>query len=225
MKKVNIISLVAIVLFATAISSCNGKRNPGRVYMPDMGYSQAYETYAGHDTMFQTTNMYHKGGNQFFYNSMPVAGTIKRGELHPYTMTNDTVGYARSATVKNPMDTIRFSMAEAARLYNINCGICHGDKGAGNGPIAAGGFVGGVANLTLPLYVSMADGTMFHSITYGRNLMGSYAAQLSREQRWMVVKYIRTLQAPAAAPAGADSAKAATATTTATPAAADTATK
>jgi hypothetical protein len=40
----------------------------------------------------------------------------------------------------------------------------------------------------------MADGTMFHSITYGKNNMGSYASQLDRKQRWMVVKYIRTLQ-------------------------------
>jgi hypothetical protein len=40
----------------------------------------------------------------------------------------------------------------------------------------------------------MADGTMFHSITYGKNNMGSYASQLDRKQRWMIVKYIRTLQ-------------------------------
>jgi mono/diheme cytochrome c family protein len=40
----------------------------------------------------------------------------------------------------------------------------------------------------------MTDGTMFHSLTYGKNNMGSYASQLSREQRWMIIKYIRTLQ-------------------------------
>ena len=40
----------------------------------------------------------------------------------------------------------------------------------------------------------MADGTMFHSIAYGKNNMGSYASQLSRKQRWMIIKYVRTLQ-------------------------------
>jgi mono/diheme cytochrome c family protein len=40
----------------------------------------------------------------------------------------------------------------------------------------------------------MPDGTMFHSITYGKNNMGSYASQLTREQRWQVIKYVRTLQ-------------------------------
>jgi mono/diheme cytochrome c family protein len=83
-------------------------------------------------------------------------------------------------------------MEEAGRLYNINCGVCHGAKGAANGPLA--GKVGGIVNLTLDQYKQMADGTMFHSITYGKNNMGSYASQLDRKQRWMVIKYVRTLQ-------------------------------
>jgi mono/diheme cytochrome c family protein len=37
----------------------------------------------------------------------------------------------------------------------------------------------------------MSDGTMFHSITYGKGLMGSYASQVTRAQRWMIIKYIR----------------------------------
>ena len=54
----------------------------------------------------------------------------------------------------------------------------------------------------------MADGTMFHSITYGKNNMGSYASQLDRKQRWMVIKYIRTLQPkPVAAMPAKDSVK------------------
>ena len=31
-------------------------------------------------------------------------------------------------------------------------------------------------------------------MTYGKGVMGSYASQLTRAQRWMIVKYIRTLQ-------------------------------
>jgi mono/diheme cytochrome c family protein len=54
--------------------------------------------------------------------------------------------------------------------------------------------VGGVANLTADAYVKMADGTMYHSITYGKGVMGSYASQITKAQRWMIIKYIRTLQ-------------------------------
>lgn len=193
------------------ISSCGDKKRPGKIYMPDMAYSRAYETYAERDSLMFTTDPSRKGGNMIFYNNQPVSGTIKRGELFPYTLPNDSAGYAASAMVANPIDSLsKQDLAETQRLYNINCGICHGDKGAGNGPLATSGKIGGIANLTLEAYVKMADGTMFHSITYGKNNMGSYASQLDRKQRWMLVKYIRTLQpktaaAPAAAPAAADS--------------------
>ena len=113
-----------------------------------------------------------------------------------------------SAAVPNPIaEMTEAEMKEAGRLFNINCAICHGEKGAGNGPISTSGKIGGIANLTLDTYVKMADGTMFHSLTYGKNNMGSYASQLSREQRWMLVKYIRTLQPKPAALAVADTTK------------------
>ena len=135
-----------------------------------------------------------------YYDNRPVAGTIKRGEQFPYTLPNDSNGYKASAAVKNPFTSITpGELAEAGRLFNINCAICHGEKAAGNGPISTSGKIGGIANLTLPNYVSMADGTIFHVMTYGKNLMGSYASQLDKRQRWMIVKYIRTLQ-PSAAP-------------------------
>lgn len=208
MKKINISGFVlGVITTAALVSSCDNRRDTGRVYMPDMAYSRAYEAYAMHDTTLFTTEADKRGGNIIFYNSMPVPGTMRRGDLYPYTLPNNTDGYIMSAAVKNPLiDSLDATgLAEAGRLYNINCGICHGDKVAGNGPMATSGMVGGVANLTLPLYVSMADGTMFHSITYGKGVMGSYASQLNKQQRWEVIKYIRTLQNPKTA-AGTDSA-------------------
>jgi len=62
----------------------------------------------------------------------------------------------------------------------------------------------------------MTEGMMFYSVTYGRNLMGSYASQLTPRQRWKIIHYIKTetgkkgngTMAPGAAatPAVADSA-------------------
>lgn len=191
--------LLPITLFTAAIilASCDSKREPGKVYMPDMAYSRAYESFAKRDSTKFTMDMFKKGGDMIFFNNVPPAGTIKRGELFPYTLANDSNGYKMSSMVKNPYDSVVISkgqIAEAGRLFNINCAICHGASGVANGPIAAGGYVGGVANLTADAYVKMADGTMFHSITYGKGLMGSYASQVTRAQRWMIIKYIRTLQ-------------------------------
>ncbi len=200
MKKIAIISTL-VLLTAVVITSCDNKRKPGKIYMPDMAYSRAYESYAAQDSTKFTLDVSKKGGSMIYYDSKPVAGTIKRGELFPYTLPNDSNGYKMSATVKNPLDSSvsKADLAEAGRLYNINCAICHGAKGLADGPLATSGKIGGVANLTQPAYISMADGTMFHSIAYGKNNMGSYASQLSRQERWMIVKYIRTLQPKAAA--------------------------
>lgn len=186
------------------ITSCHNKRSPGSVYMPDMAYSRAYESYAKRDSLKFTTDPAKRGSSLIYFDNLPAEGTIKRGELFPYTLPNDSTGYAKSAMVKNPLDSVALSkeeMAETGRLFNINCAICHGEKGTANGPLATSGKIGGVANLTTDAYIRMADGTMFHSITYGKNNMGSYASQLNRKQRWMIVKYIRTLQPKATAPA------------------------
>ncbi len=211
MKQLNF--LTAIVLFASVITiaSCDSAQKPGKIYMPDMTYSRALETYAQlNDTVFTTDR--NKAGREIFYNSKPVDGTIAIGELFPYILPNDSNGYKLSAEVKNPLPPLsKHDSAEASRLFNINCAICHGATGAANGPLATSGKVGGVANLTAPAYVAMADGTMFHSINYGKNNMGSYASQLSRKQRWMIVQYIRTLQPKpeaAAAPAATGTAAA-----------------
>jgi cytochrome c553 len=204
MKKSIIISsllLTAIVFF----TSCDSKRKPGKIYMPDMAYSRAYEAYSELDTAnFSILRDEADKRRNAFFNASPVAGTVKRGELFLIEDTDDSTGYANSAKHVNPVTSFtKDELAEAGRLYNINCGVCHGEKGTGNGPIA--GKIGAVANLTLPQYVSMTDGTMFHSLTYGKNNMGSYASQLDRKQRWMIINYVRTLQ-PKATPAKADSA-------------------
>lgn len=205
MKRITYITTILVTAIIVTVTSCDSKREPGKIYMPDMTYSRAYESYAEHDSIF-TRDINDKGGKLIFYNDMAPDGTIKRGELFPDTMTNDSTGYKMSATEKNPIDSMSAAdMTEAGRLFNINCAICHGEKGMANGPLSS--KIGAIANLTLPNYVEMADGTMFHTITYGKNNMGSYASQVDRKQRWMIIKYIRTLQPKSggAAPAKTDS--------------------
>ena len=86
---------------------------------------------------------------------------------------------------------------EAKRLYLVNCGICHGDKLDGNGPLFNGGngpYTAAPKNFMADDMKKMAEGTMFHSATYGKGAMGSYASQLNTSQRWMVVTYIKWKQ-------------------------------
>jgi mono/diheme cytochrome c family protein len=75
----------------------------------------------------------------------------------------------------------------------------------GNGPLWKGGdgpFPSAPKNLLSdPVVTKMPEGQMFYSVTYGKNMMGSYASQLSTKQRWMVITYIKSKQgAKTAAP-------------------------
>lgn len=199
MKKTNLLTIIIALLFVGAVViGCGDKRDPGRIYMPDMTYSRSYQTYSPNHLQDSNIN----------YLNYPVDGTIRRGDLNPYTLPNDSNGYKMSASYKDPikpLDTV--AMVEAQRLFLINCAICHGPNMDAQGPLATSGKVGGIANLKLPQYLAMPEGTMFHSVTYGKNNMGSYASQLSRKQRWMVIQYIKSEQAKsgAKAPASADS--------------------
>ena len=186
MKKTKILFLFLIVLVGFAIlQSCGTKRDPGRTYMPDMQYSRAYEAYAANNLSADHIN----------YVPYPVEGTIRRGDLFPYTLPNDSTGYRLSAQVKNPLPPLtEAQLKEAGRLFNIYCAICHGEKMDAQGPLSTGGKVPAVANLTLKQYVDMPEGTMFHSVTYGKGNMGSYAPQLTREERWMVIEYVKRRQ-------------------------------
>lgn len=211
MKKIRILlSFVILIAIVTLINSCGSKRDPGRVYMPDMAYSRAYEAYAPNNLAKENIN----------YVPYPVEGTIRRGDLFPYPLANDSNGYRMSAEIKDPLPPLNADdMKEAGRLFNINCAICHGPAMNAQGPLATGGKVPAVANLTLAQYVKMPVGTMFHSITYGKGNMGSYASQLTREQRWMVIQYVKQHQlagtgggagdSTATKAAGSDSTKAA----------------
>lgn len=206
MKKLSIIFVLAAGV--TIVGCSDVKRKPGTVYMPDMAYSRAYETYADHKNL---------ADSGIFYNNRPVNGTIARGEELPFPLAKDAAGdsanYVASKAIPNPLPPLNAKeLKEAERLYLINCGICHGAKLDGNGPLykdGSGPYPAKPAQLVGAKYDDMPDGQMFYSVQYGKNLMGSYASQLSRKQRWSIIHYIKAKQAEAkggsAAPAAQDS--------------------
>lgn len=212
MKQTTIISFALCGLMALAIGCSDVKRERGSSYMPDMQDSRAYETYS-------PSPIFADGQTS----REPVAGTVKRGEVFVFHLSmdkpGDTTNYFASRSIRNPLPPLGADdLKEAERLYLINCGICHGTKLDGNGPLwkdGDGPYPSKPAALVGEArYEQMPEGQMFYSLTYGKNLMGSYASQLDARQRWMVISYIKSKQSgnkPAAAPASAaDSAAAVT---------------
>ena len=105
----------------------------------------------------------------------------------------------------NPFPITEAGIAHGKDLYNIYCGICHGEKADGQGylvrdedpakGIPAGVYPAAPANLLLDTFVLSSVGRIYHAIMHGRNVMGSYADKLSYQERWEVIHYIRSLQA------------------------------
>ena len=192
MKRLTIVLTALIAMMVVAAGCSDVKRTPGKVYMPDMAYSRAYETYS--------TNPVFADGRT---SQGPVAGTVKRGDEYPVHIEmdniSDTANYFASRQLPNPVTSLSDAqIKETERLYLINCGICHGTKLDGNGPLwkdGDGPFPAKPAALVGDSkYESMPDGQMFYSLTYGKNLMGSYASQLTAKQRWMIITYIKIKQ-------------------------------
>jgi mono/diheme cytochrome c family protein len=192
MKRSTIVFCGLAALLIAAIGCSDVKRTPGKVYMPDMANSRAYETYSANPVFGDGRT-----------SQGPVAGTVKRGEEYPVHIemdkAGDTVNYFASRSLPNPFDSLDADqMKETERLYLINCGICHGAKLDGNGPLwkdGDGPYPAKPASLVGDAkYESMPAGQMFYSITYGKNLMGSYASQLTAKQRWQVITYIKSKQ-------------------------------
>jgi hypothetical protein len=110
MRKLPIISLLLVALTVIAVSCSDVKRNRGKVYMPDMSDSRAYETYSA-------SPIFADGQT----NREPVAGTVKRGEMLPFHLakdkTGDTTNYFASKLVKSPLsDLSDEEKKEAERL-------------------------------------------------------------------------------------------------------------
>jgi mono/diheme cytochrome c family protein len=80
------------------------------------------------------------------------------------------------------------------RKYEIYCQVCHGETGAGDGPVAVK-MASKPPPVTSDKIKKMSDGGIYHIITDGQGLMGSYAYQIVKEEdRWALVNYVRNLQ-------------------------------
>jgi mono/diheme cytochrome c family protein len=88
-------------------------------------------------------------------------------------------------------------LARGQERFNINCSPCHGAAGDGKGITTKFGMAI-VADLhdTKPprRVVQQADGEIFNTLSYGKNLMGGYAANIVVEDRWAIIAYVRALQ-------------------------------
>ena len=142
----------------------------------------------------QTANDFFKDG---FSSQLPVAGTIARGA--PYQDTPENTGKVPGTT--NWVETIPVpvtvqSMARGRERYNIHCSPCHGEAGDGKGITTKFGMaiVGDLHDVAARKVPQQPDGELFNTISYGKGLMQGYAANVTIQDRWAVIAYVRALQ-------------------------------
>lgn len=123
--------------------------------------------------------------------------TPKNGHVeYYYEDTEEERTRATAEIIDNPFPIVDANLKEAKELYNIYCGVCHGEKGDGNGYIyEIGVYPAAPANFLSEEFVAASNGRYYHAVMHGKNVMGGYADKLSYEERWQVIHYIRTLQA------------------------------
>lgn len=198
----------AVVLTICFLSACQqpGKNSTGSEYMPDMAHSVAYEanyySYYYHNTWGTEDEYYKMAGPR-----KPVKGTIARNAAgtgkasalsYAYADSDEERARAIADIIDNPYPITDAGLAEGKELYDVMCGICHGEKADGLGYLVrddGGKYPAAPANLLLEEHVTASNGRYYHAIMHGKNVMGSYKDKLSYEERWNVIHYIRSLQA------------------------------
>lgn len=128
----------------------------------------------------------------------PEGRPVARGEdVFPYPATVEGRKEA-GLNLQSPIEATTETLQSGRRVYQTYCAHCHGRRGLGDGPVAQR------ARLGMPLVGEATrrrrDGELFHILTHGRLLMPSFDHELSADERWRVIRYVRALQGGALPP-------------------------
>jgi mono/diheme cytochrome c family protein len=140
--------------------------------------------------MPQTGSAFFKDGHGM---RMPVRGTVARDHLGIGSLSQDA-----AAKLGNPLPRDLATLELGQRKFVERCAVCHGALGDGMGSLTAA-YGGKPANLQSEQFRNYADGQIYWVIVNGKNAMPSHAADLTVDQRWAIVHYVRALQRAQAA--------------------------
>lgn len=189
MNKYKVLGIAVITVAASIVTtSCNDKRSTGWEFAPNMYEKIAFDP--------DQKNPNFKDGKTA---QVPPAGTTPVGFVR-FDYPKTTEGYElASVEVKNALFLTSKNIEEGKQLYSAFCSPCHGATGKGDGTVTTHGFPAPPSYSTGQssrggAMKDLTDGKIYHTITYGLNAMGSYAAQLSPEERWKVTMYVHHLQ-------------------------------
>lgn len=179
----NIVNIAVVIIISMSLTSCFNKETPNYRYMPNMYKSVAYEPYGEYEILPNEQEA-----------MLPVEGTISRG-WKPYEYENTLEGKALATSeLKIDLAVTDKNLQEGKKLFEIYCGLCHGNKGDGKGILVEREKFLGVPSYADPGRI-INEGSVYHVMMYGLNSMGSHASQTSEKERWQIVMHVLDLKA------------------------------
>jgi len=177
---INYLKHIIILLSLFLMTSCFDSSKPNYQYFPNMYESVGYGTYDESDAFPNGIEA-----------QLPVEGSVPRG-WQPYEFEDSNEGYELAkVNLTSPLLNNEDNLANGKKMYEIYCSVCHGSKGDGNGILMEREkFLG------IPSYADrdITEGSIYHVLMYGINLMGSHAGQVNDEERWQISQYVLKLR-------------------------------
>ncbi len=174
--------LLAVVVAGVAIAGFRGTKfsEPPIQIFDDMKQQSKYKA--------QAESSFFADGRA---DRAPVPGTVpfQAHTENPYLMTGEMDGNCGNGI---PVEVTMALLRRGQERYNINCAVCHGATGIGNGITSKYGLAG-AADYHTDRIRQMPDGQIFRTIFYGKSTMIGLP-HISVEDRWAIVAYIRVLQ-------------------------------
>jgi mono/diheme cytochrome c family protein len=128
----------------------------------------------------------------------PPDGAIARGAMPLEYGDGEAEAKRAGEELVNPVPDTPAVLERGAFVFANYCSGCHGSGGLGDAPVTKRGFPP-PPSLLRPESRALKDGEMFHAITFGRKNMPPAASQVERDDRWKAIRFVRSLQAAAAA--------------------------
>lgn len=175
-------AFVVVIVAVVAVAGFRGEKTPNRPFeiFPDMDHQPKFKAQAGSD--------YFADGRS---DRGTIPGTIPTSVPveDPYKVTGMIEGNWGDGI---PFEVTDEFLARGQERFNINCAVCHGATGSGNGITSQYG-VPGAANYHTDRIIAMPDGEIYNTIVHGKgNMIGLPHLQI--RDRWAIIAYIRALQ-------------------------------
>ncbi len=192
--KLNLLLIVALALcVAGGLLIRSQPSRPNFEILPEMVRTAAYKAYSANPNFSDGKTL-----------QVPPPGTRPRGLRSVDFLATEADAIRAGEELNNPFKADDLvASARGAFVFRTWCLPCHGATGRGDGQVPQRGFPA-PPPFNSEKTLALKDGRMFHILTYGQKNMPSYASQVSEDDRWKAILYVRSLQGSAqATPAAA----------------------